>query len=290
MSTVSPSTASALTSQAGARFHLSLNVADLSNSIAFFQTFFGCEAAKCRADYAKFELSDPPLVLSLEPYRAPPGGNLNHVGFRVEGSAALVEVQRRLELAGISTLREAGVECCYSRQTKFWVHDPDGNMWEVYALDEDLEHRGDGQLPVVDTAAPDAPAGAIWNHQLGQPFPAKLPILDGTVDLVRLQGMLNERLSPGEIERRLREVLRILKPGGRVQMHLLTADRDLGEQTLRLPGPAAAVQHVPVDSAMLQLLAASGFSEPRYSFRATSPCFRVGEAELRETRIEAKRA
>ena len=289
MSTVSPSTASALTSQAGARFHLSLNVADLPKSIAFFQVFFGCEPAKNRGNYAKFELADPPLVLSLEPYRAPPGGNLNHLGFRVEGAAALVEVQRRLELAGISTLREAGVECCYARQTKFWVHDPDGNMWEVYTLDEDIEHRGDGQLPVVDTAASDAPAGAIWNHQLGQPFPARLPILDGTVDLVRLQGMLNGRLASDEVERRLREVLRILKPGGRVQMHLLTADRDLGEQTLRLPGPAAAVEHVPVDRAVLELLADCGFSEPHFSFHATSPCFRVGEAELRETRIEAQR-
>jgi catechol 2,3-dioxygenase-like lactoylglutathione lyase family enzyme len=103
MSTASPSTASTLTSQTGARFHLSLNVADLPQSIAFFQAFFGCDAAKCRDDYAKFELTDPPLVLSLEPYRAPPGGNLNHLGFRVESSAALVEVQRRLELAGIST-------------------------------------------------------------------------------------------------------------------------------------------------------------------------------------------
>jgi SAM-dependent methyltransferase len=162
-------------------------------------------------------------------------------------------------------------------------------MWEVYTLDEDIEHRGDGQLPVVDPAPAHAPASAIWNHQLGQPFPAKLPILDGTVDLVRLQGTLNERLPSEEVKRRLREVLRILKPGGRVQMHMLTADRELGDEPLRLPGPAAAVQCVPVDNAVLQLLAEVGFFEPRYAFRATSPCFRIGNAELRETRIEATR-
>lgn len=288
MSTASPSTNSALTSQTGARFHLSLNVADLPKSIAFFQVFFGCEPAKNRGNYAKFELADPPLVLSLEPHRAPPGGNLNHLGFRLEDSAALVEVQRRLELAGISTLREEGVECCYARQTKFWVHDPDGNMWEVYTLHEDLEHCGDGRLPVIELATADAIPPAIWNHQLGQPFPARLPILDGTVDIVRLQGTLNERLPQEETERRLRESLRILKPGGRVEMHFLTADRELGEQTLRLPGPAAVVQYVPVDNAVLQLLADCGFAEPRFSFRAASPCFHVGDAELRETRIEAK--
>ena len=30
-------------------------------------TLFGVEPAKCYDDYAKFELADPPLVLSLEP-------------------------------------------------------------------------------------------------------------------------------------------------------------------------------------------------------------------------------
>ena len=49
------------------RFHLSLNVSDLNRSVAFFRTLFGMEPAKLRADYAKFEPDDPPLVLSLEP-------------------------------------------------------------------------------------------------------------------------------------------------------------------------------------------------------------------------------
>ena len=115
------------------RFHLSLNVADLTRSVQFFQALFATEPAKQRADYAKFELLDPPLVLSLEPH--PPGGRgaLNHAGFRFPSSPALVEAQRRLELAGFQTQREEGVECCYSRQTKFWAHDPDGGLWEFEA-------------------------------------------------------------------------------------------------------------------------------------------------------------
>ncbi len=60
-------------------------------------------------------------------------------------SAALVIVQRRLEQAGIHTQRQEGVECCYARQTKFWVHDPDQTLWEIYTLDEDIDHRGAGQ-------------------------------------------------------------------------------------------------------------------------------------------------
>ena len=49
------------------RFHLSLNVSDLDRSVQFFKTLFGTDPAKQRSDYAKFELLDPPLVLSLEP-------------------------------------------------------------------------------------------------------------------------------------------------------------------------------------------------------------------------------
>lgn len=282
----------ALTSQP-ARFHLSLNVRELDQTIAFFKAFFGVEPAKCRADYAKFELNDPPLVMSLEPYRAPAGGNLNHLGFRVSSSEALVEVQRRLELAGISTQREEGVECCYARQTKFWVHDPDGNMWEVYTLDEDIEHKGEGHLPMVEPAkgsnAEAGPAQAVWNHRLGELFPTRLPILPGTVDYVALQGTLNEKLTAEQAKVRLQEVLRILKPGGKVQLHMLTADRSTGEAKIALPGPAAAVQQVPVDQEVLALLTELGFKDAKFAFRATAACFRVGEAELRETRIEAVR-
>lgn len=259
MSTATSSSPSAaIASQRGAMFHLSLNVRNLDDTIAFFEAFFGCPPAKCRPDYAKFELADPPLALSLEPYAAPPGGNLNHLGFRVANAESLVDVQRRLELAGIATIREEGVECCYARQTKFWVHDPDGNMWEVYTLDENIEHRGDGTLPLLSGTETEE-AKSVWNHRLGQPFPTRLPIHNETVDLVALQGTLNEALATEVLEQRLGEVLRVLRPGGRVTMHLLTADRPVEDASLQLPGQAAAVQRVPVDQDLQRLLTAHGF-------------------------------
>ena len=61
------------------RFHLSLNVANLERSIGFYRTLFGVEPAKRRPDYAKFELDNPPLVLSLEPTPRPIGGPLSHL-------------------------------------------------------------------------------------------------------------------------------------------------------------------------------------------------------------------
>jgi catechol 2,3-dioxygenase-like lactoylglutathione lyase family enzyme len=132
---------------APAKFHVSLNVIDLSRSIAFYQLLFGCEPAKSQPDYAKFELNEPPLVLSLNPTTFAKGGALNHFGLRVTNAEALVDIQRRLELGGIRTKREEGVECCYARQTKFWVADPDEVLWEIYVLHEDIEEHGDGHAP-----------------------------------------------------------------------------------------------------------------------------------------------
>jgi len=131
------------------KFHASLNVSNLDRAVAFYRVLLGVEAAKKRIDYAKFEMEDPPLVLSLVPRKTAGGGALNHVGLRVSTSEDLVAIQKRVEEAGIPTKREDGVECCYALQTKFWVNDPDNTMWEVYVFHNDIEDRGEGSVPVM---------------------------------------------------------------------------------------------------------------------------------------------
>src|SRR5262245_6406516 len=218
------------------RFHLSLNISDLARSVAFYRTLFNMEPAKLRADYAKFEPDDPPLVLSLEPTPRAVGGPLNHLGFRLADSKTLVDMQRRLELAGIRSQREEGVECCYARQTKFWVHDPDQTLWEIYTLDEDIEHRGAGQSR--DEMIPPAAVGqpVVWEHFLGQPIPERIRFEDATVDEVRLKGTFNVPVDPVVGSRLVAESYRVLKPGGRLFVHTLTADRPVRELS-PLPGP-----------------------------------------------------
>src|SRR5262245_2370851 len=175
------------------RFHLSLNVTELNRSVAFYRILFGMEPAKLRNDYAKFELDDPPLVLSLEPTPRPVGGPLNHLGFRLSDSAALVAMQERLERAGIRSQREEGVECCYARQTKFWVQDPDQTLWEIYTLEEDLDHRGPGQTreAMLPSAPNGAPEPVVWEHRMNEPVPPTLPLADASADEVRLRGSFN---------------------------------------------------------------------------------------------------
>ena len=45
--------------------------------------------------------------------------------------------------AGLATFDELDTTCCYARQDKIWVHDPDGTPWEVFATHEDSEEFGD---------------------------------------------------------------------------------------------------------------------------------------------------
>src|SRR5262245_53765840 len=178
------------------KFHTSLNVSNLERAVAFYRVLLGTEPAKVRSDYAKFDLSEPPLVLSLIPGQPKAGGHLNHVGLRVRTAEELVDVQRRLEAAGMPTQREEGVECCYARQTKFWINDPDGALWEIYVFHEDIQERGDAAAPPrIQTVPVPQPARsavvASWQHRLGEPFPSAVPHGDATLDSVRLDGAIN---------------------------------------------------------------------------------------------------
>lgn len=121
-------------------FHVSLNVADLRRSTEFYRALFGLDPAKIRPDYAKFELADPPLALALNPHPPEAGAQrLSHLGVRVASAAALEEVRSRVAASGMPMRDEGETVCCYARQRKFWVSDPDGNEWEFYELLADTE-------------------------------------------------------------------------------------------------------------------------------------------------------
>jgi catechol 2,3-dioxygenase-like lactoylglutathione lyase family enzyme len=268
------------------RFHLSLNVADLNKSVAFFHTLFGIEPAKIRPDYAKFEPSDPPLVLSLEPGReVGRGGALNHLGFRLPDARSLVAMQERLERAGLRTEREEGVECCYARQTKFWAHDPDGNLWEVYTFEGDIDHRGDGQAEeVIRGTTATATEPVVWEHRMHDPIPTRFPLGDGEVDEIRLRGTLNLPLAVDQRRALIAEVLRVLTPGGRVFIHVLTGERPV--ENPDLPGPAGAVRVVPFESDPVTLLEDAGLTGVRMLKFDSKPCFVRGGVGMRELQLE----
>jgi catechol 2,3-dioxygenase-like lactoylglutathione lyase family enzyme len=146
----------------GVTLHFGVYVADLGRSVHFYRLLLGTAPVWQAGDHARFESANPPLLLTLTAGNYPPGGSLNHLGLRLPDGAALVEVQRRLEEAGIATQRQEGVECCYARQTKFWVTDPEGNLIEIYVFEEDLDHSGFDDPPApTPRAEPPGQSGCV---------------------------------------------------------------------------------------------------------------------------------
>ncbi len=121
------------------RVHLSLNVSDLDCSVAFYEAFLGTPPHKRRPDYANFDLADPPLKLALNqvPERAA-GNALDHLELQCTTGEQVQAARERLEASGLVSFDEGDTVCCYARQDKVWVQDPDSNREEVYVLLDDL--------------------------------------------------------------------------------------------------------------------------------------------------------
>ncbi len=263
----------------GCHLHASLNVSDLNRSVAFYRAFFNLEPARLRSDYAKFELPDPPLILSLIPGRSGVG-SLNHFGLRVADSEALVAIQQRLETAGISTQREEGVACCYSKQTKFWVPDPDRVLWEIYVLHEESDEPDEDGPPEAPKEA--TAARVQWQHRIGEPLPDRIPLEDHSAHEVLLEGSANTNLGAEALARFLAEAHRVLRPGAELRLHGLTADTPLTEALPSLPGPAAVVEHVPSHAEVVQVLLQAGFGNVWLEKLSATAHFTVSGVSLRE--------
>ena len=123
------------------KLHVSLDVKDINQSVAFYRALFAVEPAKTKPDYAKFDLGSPPVVLTLNEKKE--GCDcicgLNHMGVRVDSTATILEAKQRLEAAGYKTLAEMNTTCCYAEQDKIWAQDPNGYRWEVYVFKGDAE-------------------------------------------------------------------------------------------------------------------------------------------------------
>lgn len=117
--------------------HLALNVRDVERSIEFYRKMLGIEPAKVRAGYAKFDVQNPPLNLTLNQHHFNERGALSHLGLQVASTADVLAVRGRWAEAGLVTRDEMNTNCCYARQDKTWVHDPDGYEWEVFVVLED---------------------------------------------------------------------------------------------------------------------------------------------------------
>jgi predicted enzyme related to lactoylglutathione lyase len=122
------------------RPHLALTVSDVERSVPFYEALFGTAPTKVRPGYAKFEVADPALNFTLnEGERDESLGAFNHAGIQVESTEDVVMAKLRLQKAGLATFDEMDTTCCYAKQDKIWVRDPDGTPWELFATHGDAE-------------------------------------------------------------------------------------------------------------------------------------------------------
>lgn len=120
------------------RIHLALNTNRFEESVAFYSKLFDREPAKLRPDWAKFDLGDPSLNLTLNRRdKNIEAGDINHLGIEVDDAETVARMDAYLREAGLKTLVEDDVTCCYARQDKTWVQDPNGHSWEFFFVRED---------------------------------------------------------------------------------------------------------------------------------------------------------
>ena len=118
--------------------HISINVRNVERSIDFYRRMLGIEPSKIRAGYAKFDVQNPPLNLALnEVPTLTDSGALSHLGLQVASTDDVLATRLRWKAAGLITRDEMDTNCCYAKQDKTWVHDPDGNEWEVFVVLQD---------------------------------------------------------------------------------------------------------------------------------------------------------
>jgi catechol 2,3-dioxygenase-like lactoylglutathione lyase family enzyme len=117
--------------------HLALNVRNVEQSIEFYRKMLGIEPSKVRAGYAKFDVQNPPLNLTLNQHPVTTNGALSHLGIQVSSTDDVLAIREKWMTAGLLTRDEMQTSCCYAVQDKTWVRDPDGYEWEVFVVLQD---------------------------------------------------------------------------------------------------------------------------------------------------------
>jgi catechol 2,3-dioxygenase-like lactoylglutathione lyase family enzyme len=117
--------------------HVAINVRNVARSVEFYRQMFAIEPSKVRRGYAKFDVQNPPLNFTLNEVPFKDAGALSHMGIQVRSTADVLSIRQRWADAGLLTRDEMQTDCCYATQDKTWVHDPDGNEWEVFVVLQD---------------------------------------------------------------------------------------------------------------------------------------------------------
>ena len=171
------------------------------------------------------------------------------------------------------------------------MNDPNRVLWEFYILLDDHEEipsahsQNDGAVGTKVAAA----EPVIWRHQIPDPFPARIPHDDNSVNRVVLEGTANLSPASVKLERVLEEAWRALRPGGEISLHGLAGDKLFTGLRPNLPGPAAVVEHVPLESEPMKAMLRAGFVQVRYEKLSSAPYFVIDGVQMREILLTARK-
>ncbi len=121
--------------------HICLNVSNVEASVLFYEKMLGQRPFKVKTGYAKFDVANPPLNLTMNQKAFEKGGSLSHLGLQVESTEEVLAIGKRWAESGLLTFDEMQTECCFALQDKTWVSDPDGNSWEVFTVLENIDNQ-----------------------------------------------------------------------------------------------------------------------------------------------------
>jgi catechol 2,3-dioxygenase-like lactoylglutathione lyase family enzyme len=140
------------------RAHIALACADVERSIDFYRALLDQAPSKVRDGYAKFEVAEPPLNLTLN-YAPAPVQQISpaHFGVQVKSTGEVMTKLAGMTRAGFPARTEEGVGCCFAIQDKAWFVDPDGNHWEVFVVTQaDIAEHSRPASAVSSTANAEA--------------------------------------------------------------------------------------------------------------------------------------
>ncbi|MEX6632941.1 ArsI/CadI family heavy metal resistance metalloenzyme [Hyphococcus lacteus] len=112
------------------RLHIHLKVEDLEQSIMYYNALFGTEPARREADYAKWMLDEPSANIAISSRSEKTG--VDHVGISLDNQEQLESTANRLRAIEAPLSAENDTTCCYANSDKYWSHDPQGAIWELF--------------------------------------------------------------------------------------------------------------------------------------------------------------
>lgn len=120
-------------------------VTDFDASLKFYTDLFDTGPTLLKDGYARWMLDDPRVNFNINIEGPAPG--IDHVGIQVDSDDAVAETGTRLRAAGHLAKDDNDSNCGYAQQTKVWVSDPQGVVWETFYSKKVLENYGENDLP-----------------------------------------------------------------------------------------------------------------------------------------------